>query len=380
MAGPRPSIERVPRPSRRAFGVAFAASLALHFALVSELPGISLRVEPAATELSAELVTRPPPPVAVAEAAAASKLEAKPAPAPGKVSVPSAVPAPAVVDAPSETIVPAATDWAESEPLDPVGEAAPQVAEAAAAQPEPVEPAPAAAAPVAAAPAAPAQPQPPQTGSIRYEVYLGSDRFSIGRSVQTWSIDKDSYRLTSFSETTGLAGLFKPYQFAYTAEGRVGPGRLRPDSFTVRRGREGERQASAHFDWESGELTFGSARSTRKAALNADSYDFLTLFYQLALTALAPGRMQVSVTTGTKFNTYLLEIGAQEMLELPIGTVRAIPVKQVRKPGEESIEFWLAPEKRYLPVRIRFLNDEGKLSVEQLATQIELGTVAADAR
>ena len=86
------------------------------------------------------------------------------------------------------------------------------------------------------------------------------------------------------------------------------------------------------------------------------------------------------MTTGTKFRSYALEIGAEEMLELPIGTLRAIPVRQVRRPGEESIEVWLAPEKHYLPVRICFLDEDGKMSVEQVATQIAFGAVAADGR
>jgi hypothetical protein len=60
--------------------------------------------------------------------------------------------------------------------------------------------------------------------------------------------------------------------------------------------------------------------------------------------------------------------------------VRAIPIKQVRTPGEESIAVWLAPEKRYLPVRIVFLDERGELNVEQIATQIAVGTIAADGR
>src|SRR5690606_32274356 len=110
-----------------------------------------------------------------------------------------------------------------------------------------------------------------------------------------------------------------------------------PEAFTVRRGRDGERQATAFFDWTSGELTYGRLGSTRKAALNRTSYDLLTLFYQLPRLALSPGRLEVSVTTGTKFNTYQLEVSPEEMLELPIGTVRVIPVRQVRQPGQESI-------------------------------------------
>ena len=48
----------------------------------------------------------------------------------------------------------------------------------------------------------------------------------------------------------------------------------------------------------------------------------------------------------------------------------ALPVRQLRKPGQESIELWLAPERRYLPVRIRFLDRNGEISGEQLAADI----------
>jgi hypothetical protein len=234
--------------------------------------------------------------------------------------------------------------------------------------------------PEAKAPGETDRPAAAQTGSIRYEVYYGSDRFSVGRSVQTWSIEEKSYRLTSFSETTGLVGLFKPYQYAYVAEGRVEPDGFRPESFSVRRGRDGERQAAARFDWDNRRLTYGTRGSQKSAALNGRSYDLLTLFYQLARMPLAPGRLEFSVTTGTKYNRYTLEVGVEQPLELPIGTLRAVPIKQVREPGEESMEVWLAPEQRNLPVLIRFFDRDGKLSAEQVATQIAIDALAADVR
>jgi hypothetical protein len=372
MADPQqPPIDSMPRRSTRALSLCLVASLALHLLIVSELPGISLRVEPAAPNLSAELVTVQPAPAPVAKSPPPAKPYAAETPAPTPTAAPLATPTPVpvVVDPPAEAAVQAAADLADAEPIDQAEGMAQQAADAPS---EPAEP------DVAAATMPQEQPSPPQTGTIRYEVYLGSDKFSIGRSVQTWSIDKHSYRLTSFSETTGLVGLFKPYQFAYTAEGQVELGGLRPESFTVQRGRGGKHQATAHFDWSSGQLTFGSIGDMRTSPLNSSSYDFLTLFYQLPRMGLAPGRVQVSITTGTKFRSYQLEIGAEEMLELPIGTMRTIPIKQVRVPGEESIEVWLAPEERYLPVRIRFLNEKGKMTAEQVATQIEFETVATD--
>jgi hypothetical protein len=404
-----PPGDAVTNRSTRNLSLCLAASVALHFALVAELPGFSIQLDSQEMPLSAQLVeldppsppALPTPKPAVKQAVVPKRRPAPVAPPPSAVASPAPQPTVAptpqtiVADAPESIVEPAAEPNSaaaaeEAEPAAALGEEAESAAAArekaesiaaagktaaAAAAPEPSQSAAATEGPAATPDAEPPQ---PQTGTIRYEVYYGSDRFSIGRSVQTWLIDKTSYRLTSFSETTGLLGLFRPYQYAYVAEGRVEPEGLKPQAFTVRRGRDGERQATAHFNWASGELTFGTLGSPHTAPLNASSYDLLTLFYQLPRMGLTPGRLQVSVTTGTKFNTYLLEVGPEEMLQLPVGTLRTIPVRQVRRPGEESIAVWLAPEKRYLPVRIVFLDEQGEMSAEQIATRIAVGTLAAD--
>jgi hypothetical protein len=210
----------------------------------------------------------------------------------------------------------------------------------------------------------------PSSGEITYELFFGTDKFSIGRSVQTWSITDSTYRLSSFSETTGLVSLFKPYQYAYVSEGRVASGDLKPDTFSVRRGREGERQATARFDWERRELTFGPLAASRTLPLQDGTHDLLSFIYQLARKPIAPGRMQFILTTGTKVDTFVLEVGADEQLDLPLGPMRAIPVRQISAPGEERMELWLAYEAPRLPLRIRFFDRAGKMTVEQLANKI----------
>ena len=52
--------------------------------------------------------------------------------------------------------------------------------------------------------------------------------------------------------------------------------------------------------------------------------------------------------------------------------MRAVPVRQVRRANEESIELWLAPAYRWLPVRIRFFDREGQPSGEQLVSDIRV--------
>ena len=375
--------------SARVFGLCVIASAAIHAVVLFEMPGSSTSREQASPVLSAALQPAEPAP--------------KPKPPPQQVQPPRQ-PAPAAKrtappPAPNDrAVAPVATQQAqaaaalipneveaaamgEAAPVDePTAQASPQTDPAKAEGPPPqprianARDAEAVAAPVGAVATheAAADIELPHAGTITYALYYGTDKFSVGRSVQTWTIDGSSYRLTSFSETTGLASLFRPYQYAYVSEGRVEASGLRPLTFHVRRGREGERQATARFDWTKGELTFGPIDTLRKVPLQAGTFDFLSFIYQLAMTQLTPGRMHLVITTGTKVNTYALEVGAEESVELPIGWRRAIPVKQVRIPGEESIQLWLAAEQPQLPIRIRFLDREGRMSVEQVAMKIEI--------
>jgi len=110
----------------------------------------------------------------------------------------------------------------------------------------------------------------------------------------------------------------------------------------------------------------------RDVALPADAQDLVSFMYQLGLMPLAPGRIELPITNGWNLERYELEIGGEEQLQTPFGTLRAVPVKQVRRPGQESIELWLAAEYRWLPVRIRFFDREGEPSGEQLVSDIRV--------
>lgn len=352
---------------RRIFWISAALSLALHVIVLSGLPSLTVTPETIAPPLRAQLLRIEPP---AAPSASPAPEKAPPEPAPTAQAPRAARPA-------ADPTTPVILERAESPVAAP--EATPAPAEAAATtETEPqAPPAVAQAAPRADIPqmsepvadvSAPALV--PPSGEITYELFFGVDKFSIGRSVQTWSIDESTYRLTSFSETTGLARLFKPYQYAYVSEGRVEAGDLKPDSFSVRRGRDGERQATAKFDWARRELTFGPLATARTVPLQDGTQDLLSFIYQLARKPIAPGRLQFVLTTGTKVETFVLEVGADEQLDLPLGLVRAIPIKQIGAPGEERMELWLAYEAPRLPLLIRFFDRAGKMSVEQLANKI----------
>ena len=362
-------INAVQPSAARPFSHFLALSVAVHALLLSELGKVPVAEESSAvTVLNAELVTLAPvaPPVPALSAPVPPAPRAAPrVPRPMQVAAPpdsSAIAPPQPVAEPTPAAAPpepevAAADAAESAP-----------------EPEPRE----RTAQTPPGPVATAEPSPPippvrdlpETGSQSYEVFIGTSRLHIGKTLQTWTITDQTYRLSSISETTGLASLFRPYQLDYLSEGRVDASGFQPESFSVRRGRNGARQYAVRFDWSARELTLGPVSAPRKIALPEGTYDVLSFIYQLARAQLSPGQLHLNITTGNRLETYTLEVGAEEDIEVPTGTIRALPVRQVRTPGQEGMELWLSPQRQYLPVRIRFFDRQGEISGEQLAADI----------
>lgn len=339
---------------QRTFWFALAVSLAVHAALFAGLPGvISSDHTPVRQPLVAEL--RPPaypasPQPAVRPARKRAPPQQAALPAPVSQAVERAAPGKPepIVQEPPHASEPVTESPAAVEPSEPLP--APSVVEApAAVTPLDIE---------------------PSSGTITYELFYGGG--GIGRSVQTWRIDRTSYRLTSLSEPVGLVALFLPYQFSYTSEGKIGPEGLLPEHFTARSGRGGSRQSAARFDWLNGEIALGNTGALHKQPLPAGTQDLLSFVYQIALAPeVTPGRRSMVITSGTKVDTYVLDIGPEEAIDLPVGPMRAIPIRRVARPGEESMQLWLASTPPRLPVRIRFFDRAGKMTIEQLAAKIE---------
>jgi hypothetical protein len=78
------------------------------------------------------------------------------------------------------------------------------------------------------------------------------------------------------------------------------------------------------------------------------------------------------ITNGSRFETYDLEVLDEEALETPLGVLKTLPVKQVPRPGAESLAIWLAVEYHYLPVKLRFFDRDGNPMGEQIVNEIRI--------
>ncbi len=340
--------------------LAIVGSLAVHAVVMS-----SVRLELAAPPeqpppLEARLEPAPPPPAAPAPAPSPKRKAA--APRQTTVAKPHTVPIRR-----SETSTPlyVPPEW----DVEPVAESEePSVADAE--SPTQENTALAAQAP----PEAPANPL-PRRGQIEYNVLYGSDDgFPVGRIVQSWEIKNGHYVLTSSGETIGLVDFFRPQQMRYISQGQVTSKGLRPDAFFITRTRGSKTEtARAEFDWDHGKILYGYARDRKTAALAEGAQDLMSLAYHFSLSPPPPGRVQIPVTTGKDLDMQEIEILPEEVIDTPMGQLRALPLRQIARAGKSYFNLWLAVRYNYLPVRIRYFDREGNRSGEQVAVEIRVG-------
>jgi len=340
----------------RRFAVAAAASGAVHAIALSygriELPEAPADLPPLAVKL--EHVNSPP----------AAAPQPKPR-ANTRVLVARAKPA-----APPIALPP--TQYVESQEA---AESGSEEASIVTAPPEPTpEPIVVATAPTTTLDVAPpALPAFPRSGRITYTLVYGADQFPVGRTTQQWKIEGTRYQLASRSETTGLIDFFRPQHRTYLSRGELTPAGLRPETFLMSRDRgRGIEEARAQFDWRNASVTLGPVTAQRAHPLPPDAQDLLSFIYQLAIDPPSVGRHHVSVTNGTRLASYVLDVLPEQKIETPLGVLRALPIRQVRSRGIESVDVWLATEYRHLPVRVRFYGRDGEPAGEQIVSEIRL--------
>lgn len=291
---------------------------------------------------------------------------------PARVAPVAAAPAILVADAPAPWSLPATAVEPAVEAQAPLAVAPPALPATPA--PEPVVLAMAAPTPYTPTPAS--IKTLPRRGRITYSLnyYLSNMPTTVGRTEQTWEAVNNTYQLDSLSQTTGLARLTRFGPRTYHSSGAVTERGLLPHTFTsnvVVGGKSDD--ATAQFDWNTSTLQFGRPTAQKNTALPAGAQDLLSFMYQLSLAPPPRGRLQIPVTTGVYFENYELEVFDEETIETPLGKVRALPVKQVRRAGSETIEVWLGTDYHFLPLRIRFIGRDGTPGGEQVATQISFG-------
>lgn len=349
--------------SRSRLAIALAVSLLLHLLLAGGLRGIDHLAEPDdGPVIHAALVAppppRPPPPVPEPQPVARPAPQAQPrVRSPRPAPPPVTEPAPRIVpDLPTNPPEPSASSDgapadAGSSARDQAGEDhAPPVGEdAVAVRPQDVL---------------------PGEAKIEFEVYRG-DALRIGESRYHWVHDGQRYRMDTVTETTGLAALLKPLRIDQRSEGELADGGLRPHRFSQTSSSGKPPEETVVFDWASSRVILRSGTKTADEALTPGTQDMASLWLEVIWRAQYGGSFDFPVATGRRYGPrWFVPDDDSGSLETGLGRMLVKRVAMRALPGDNQIEVWLAPDLRWLPVRIRYTDRKGDV-YDQRVRRIE---------
>ncbi len=378
----------------RAIAVLTGIVVAAHLVLLGAVP---TSFGPADSPLSQHFTTRtivlaPPAPVPAAAPMPEPKaLAPKPAPhkepraprepAPAAADpTPPAQPAAVIAQADPPPAAPVAPSPPPTDPLDASSASGAQPGDPATAgtqSPAPSEPA---AAPSEASPTpAPAPaPQPAVEAPVPLRI-PGSVRLKFAVTAQqgtapmqgvfgelSWLQDGSHY-----DATLALTFFFKTLRQQHSS-GAIGPTGIEPDRFSDTR----KVEVASHFVRDQGTVVFSN--NAPSVPLMPGAQDRLSVVMQLgALLGGEPARyptgsvIAVQTVGPRDADIWLFTVGDAEQLTLPAGQFTARKLtRTARKPFDDTVEVWVAPDIGYLPVRIKQTQPNGDFADMQLREQL----------
>ena len=198
--------------------------------------------------------------------------------------------------------------------------------------------------------------EPPSRIEMSFRIQTGSITLGEGRDVLEH--DGKRYRVISESSPTGIASLFIN-DIRRESSGVVTETGLRPERFEEQ-GRKGGPRV-AQFDWQAAKLTLINGESKETVALPPDTMDQASLPYAFAFFPQTSDSFEVHVTDGRRLTQYRYRVLGKETLKTPLGEIKTIHIEKVRAPDDKrGFEFWLAVDRHYLPVKLRYVEKDGR--------------------
>lgn len=181
-----------------------------------------------------------------------------------------------------------------------------------------------------------------------------------------------AYRIVSETAAVGLAALVQPRPAVVTSTGRITGDGLRPERFDGARGSRDARRVNAEFDWQKQDLHLIYDGKNERLELPPGTQDRLSAMYQFMFFDYA-GRAELAfpMTNGRKLDRYRYAIARNVEIDTPIGRLSTVHLVKQREAGDSQTEIWLAPEHRYLPVRMLIVESDG-VRYEQVMTSLEV--------
>ncbi len=211
--------------------------------------------------------------------------------------------------------------------------------------------------------------QPPQKVQIVYAVTSGS--MQLGEGHDFLDHDGNKYSVVSETKTVGVAALFYKLNIRRESRGSLTASGLRPLQFEEKNSRKPRR--AADFDWDAAQVKLTDGDKIEIVPLSANTYDPTSLPYAFAFAQSKQESMKVFIADGRRLNDYEYRIIGKEMLKTPLGELETLHFQKVQEADDKrGLEFWLSVDRHFLPVKIRFVDKNGRVfdsTVTSITTQ-----------
>jgi hypothetical protein len=219
-------------------------------------------------------------------------------------------------------------------------------------------------------PPEPQRPLLPKHARLHFNVYQGQQNFKVGESEHELEIADGRYTLKASVHTTGLVSMFKSYRMVQNSSGSATSVTLKPEVFDEEvTDSSGKKSNHADFDWANNTIRFSNGT---QAPLAPHAQDILSILYQFPPMRQREETVSINIGTGKRFETYRFEIAFEEQLETPMGNLQTVHFRKLHGPNQEGLEIWFAQEYRLLPVKMRYLDRDGKIAAEAIITDIRV--------
>jgi hypothetical protein len=200
-----------------------------------------------------------------------------------------------------------------------------------------------------------------------FDVRTKIDGEAEGKAKITYNLlDAKQYQINWLTEGSGFAALLFP-DLLQTSNGELTKTGLRPNQYLYRFGNKADKTRSAAFDWQAKKVSLQTSKGTKVEDLPEGTQDLLSFMYQFM--HVAPLRhMQLPIVNGKKLRIYDYSFEGEEQVNSSLGELKTLHILHSGN-DEEKTELWLAIDYQYVPVKIRKIENDGKV-VEMLATRI----------
>jgi len=210
----------------------------------------------------------------------------------------------------------------------------------------------------------------PLSAAARYDVFRNGWRVAVVS--ETFEAKDGAYRIVSESRAVGLLALVEKHTLRFVSSGVLTPSGLRPQHFEGKRSDADSRQVRADFDWQTGQLTIVHDGRTETFALPVATQDRISSMYQfMFLSREGLQRLEFPMTNGRKLDNYVYTVQPGGDLDTRLGRMATLHLVKQHRADENVAEIWLAPQYRFLPVKLLIQEEDGT-RYEQVITSLEL--------